>query len=49
MLIGRTGQYNTMSAEVIEVDADTLEKALGMEGMGIKDIGEKPLDKCVSC
>ncbi|CAE7284300.1 NEK1 [Symbiodinium pilosum] len=41
----RTGQYNTMSAEVIEVDADTLEKALGMEGMGIKDIGEKLSDK----
>mmetsp|Transcript_43438 Transcript_43438/g.97404 ORF Transcript_43438/g.97404 Transcript_43438/m.97404 type:complete len:226 (-) Transcript_43438:78-755(-) len=41
----RTGQLNTMTAEVEEVDADTLEKALGMENMAIKDIGEKLSDK----
>ncbi|OLQ01780.1 Serine/threonine-protein kinase Nek1 [Symbiodinium microadriaticum] len=41
----RTGQYNTMSAEVKEVDSDTLDKALGMGGLDIKDIGEKLSDK----
>ncbi|CAE7442276.1 NEK1 [Symbiodinium natans] len=41
----RTGQYNTMSAEVKVVDADTLDKALGMAGLSIKDIGEKLSDK----
>ena len=42
----RTGQYNTMSAEVKVVDADTLDKALGMAGLSIKDIGEKLLGRC---
>eukprot|EP00439_Symbiodinium_sp_Y106_P071438 s2451_g12.t2 len=41
----RTGQYNTMSAEVKEVDSDTLDQALGMGGLDIKDIGEKLSDK----
>ena len=43
--VTRTGQYNTMSAEVKEVDSDTLDKALGMGGLDIKDIGEKLLGR----
>mmetsp|Transcript_118395 Transcript_118395/g.281037 ORF Transcript_118395/g.281037 Transcript_118395/m.281037 type:complete len:219 (+) Transcript_118395:50-706(+) len=41
----RQGDLNTMTAQVQVVEADTLEKALNMEGLAIRDIGEKLSDK----
>ena len=42
-VVGRQGDLNTMTAQVQVVEADTLEKALNMEGLAIRDIGEKLL------
>ncbi|CAK9092054.1 unnamed protein product [Durusdinium trenchii] len=41
----RSGELNTMIAQAKVVEADTLEKALGMDGLDLKDIGEKLSDK----
>ena len=41
----RTGDLNTMVAQAKAVDEDTLEKALGMDGKSLADIGEQLSNK----